>query len=88
MASRFVFTRAARQLTSAAAWPAPRFVCQRPVLAKARLFSVSAARECFRDSDVGKGDANWRIVKEKKFTEDHEWIELSADGKTGTTIPP
>jgi glycine cleavage system H lipoate-binding protein len=22
------------------------------------------------------------VVKEKKYTEDHEWIEASADGKT------
>ena len=22
------------------------------------------------------------VVKEKKYTEDHEWIEMSADGKT------
>jgi glycine cleavage system H protein len=25
-------------------------------------------------------------VKEKKYTEDHEWIEMSADGKTCTSI--
>jgi hypothetical protein len=28
--------------------------------------------------------ADWgRLVREKKYTEDHEWIELSQDGKTG-----
>lgn len=25
-----------------------------------------------------------RIVQEKKYTEEHEWIELSEDGKTGS----
>lgn len=31
-----------------------------------------------------------RTVYEKKYTKDHEWIELSDDGKTGTSIllPP
>lgn len=24
------------------------------------------------------------IVQEKKYTEEHEWIELSEDGKTGS----
>jgi len=28
--------------------------------------------------------ANSRSLKVKKYTEDHEWIELSEDGKTGT----
>ena len=23
------------------------------------------------------------LVQEKKYTEDHEWVELSEDGKTG-----
>ena len=23
------------------------------------------------------------VVQEKKYTEDHEWVELSEDGKTG-----
>lgn len=27
------------------------------------------------------------VVAEKKYTEDHEWIELSSDGKTGTLLP-
>lgn len=26
-------------------------------------------------------------MKEKQYTEDHEWIELSPDGKTGTLSP-
>ncbi|KAI8932147.1 hypothetical protein NX059_011030 [Plenodomus lindquistii] len=68
MASRTLFTRAARQLTAnVAKRPAP-FACARwtPVAQKQRLFSVSAA------------------LKEKKYTEDHEWIEMSADGKTCT----
>lgn len=26
---------------------------------------------------------NYRAVFVKKYTEDHEWIELDADGKTG-----
>jgi len=26
-------------------------------------------------------------VQEKKYTKDHEWIELSEDGKTGNTPP-
>lgn len=31
--------------------------------------------------------SDW-IVREKKYTEDHEWIELSEDGKTGMALPP
>jgi glycine cleavage system H protein len=27
-------------------------------------------------------------VREKKYTEDHEWVELSGDGKLGVYIPP
>lgn len=26
-------------------------------------------------------------VQEKRYTKDHEWIELSEDGKTGNTRP-
>ena len=29
-----------------------------------------------------------QIVREKKYTTDHEWIELSDDGATGTLHPP
>jgi glycine cleavage system H protein len=32
----------------------------------------------------GARGVNLLSVQEKKYTEDHEWIELSADGKTGT----
>ena len=28
-----------------------------------------------------------RIVQEKKYTEEHEWIELSEDGKIGNPTP-
>jgi hypothetical protein len=27
-------------------------------------------------------------VQEKKYSKDHEWIELSEDGKLGTCFPP
>jgi hypothetical protein len=37
----------------------------------------------FMCREVWSMSADWRTVKEKKYTEDHEWIELSADGKTG-----
>ena len=33
---------------------------------------------------VADGD----VVKEKKYTEDHEWIEMSADGKTCMSTLP
>ncbi len=29
-----------------------------------------------------------RIVNAKKYTEDHEWVEVSPDGKTGMDSPP
>jgi glycine cleavage system H lipoate-binding protein len=27
------------------------------------------------------------VVREKKYTEDHEWVELSGDGKIGMFSP-
>ncbi|CBX96466.1 similar to glycine cleavage system H protein [Plenodomus lingam JN3] len=69
MAARTCIVRAARQLSAnAAKRPAP-FVC-------ARWAQVSQQRQrLFSVSNA---------LKEKKYTEDHEWIEMSADGKTCT----
>ncbi|KAF1847134.1 uncharacterized protein K460DRAFT_279018 [Cucurbitaria berberidis CBS 394.84] len=68
MAARYSVARAARQLTSAAARKPSPFVCQ-------RWQQASQAQRLFSVSAA---------LKEKKYTEDHEWIEMSADGKTCT----
>ncbi|KAF2871543.1 glycine cleavage system H protein, mitochondrial precursor [Massariosphaeria phaeospora] len=72
MAARFSVARAARQLSSSAARrPSSRVTspCQRWQAA------APVERRLFSVSAA---------VKEKKYTEDHEWIELSPDGKTCT----
>ncbi|KAF1943763.1 hypothetical protein EJ02DRAFT_420973 [Clathrospora elynae] len=68
MATRSSVARAARQLTSAAARRPSPFVCQ-------RWAQASQKQRLFSVSAA---------LKEKKYTEDHEWIEMSADGKTCT----
>ncbi|KAF2466185.1 glycine cleavage system H protein, mitochondrial precursor [Lindgomyces ingoldianus] len=71
MAARLSVARTARQLTSSAVRRPPSFVpatCQ-------RWQQAPLERRLFSVSAA---------VKEKKYTEDHEWIELSSDGKTCT----
>ncbi|KAL6709087.1 glycine cleavage system H-protein subunit [Coniothyrium glycines] len=70
MAARTCFARAARQLTSPAAKrpSTSAFACQ-------RWTQAAQTQRLFSVSAA---------LKEKKYTEDHEWIELSADGKTCT----
>ncbi|KAF2651419.1 glycine cleavage system H protein, mitochondrial precursor [Lophiostoma macrostomum CBS 122681] len=71
MAARLSVARAARQLTSSAA--------RRPATA----YPVSCQRwqKAPIQSRLFTVSAQW---EEKKYTEDHEWVELSADGKTAT----
>ncbi|KAF2252336.1 hypothetical protein BU26DRAFT_539036 [Trematosphaeria pertusa] len=69
MAAHFSVARAARQLSSSAARRPSAFVCQR------------WQRPAIVERRLFSGSA---AVREKKYTEDHEWIELSADGKTCT----
>ncbi|KAH9877743.1 hypothetical protein J1614_002960 [Plenodomus biglobosus] len=68
MAARTSVVRAARQLTANAAKRPAPFVC-------ARWSQVAQTQRLFSVSAA---------LKEKKYTEDHEWIEMSADGKTCT----
>ncbi|KAH6875486.1 hypothetical protein J4E91_004512 [Alternaria rosae] len=68
MAARTSIARAARQFTSAAARRPSPFVCQRWQQATQKQRLFSVSA----------------ALKEKKYTEDHEWIEMSADGKTCT----
>ncbi|KAF2112985.1 glycine cleavage H-protein-domain-containing protein [Lophiotrema nucula] len=68
MAARYAAARAVRQLASAAPRRASPFVCQ-------RWQPAQIERRLFSVSSA---------LKEKKYTEDHEWIETSADGKTVT----
>ncbi|RYN42824.1 hypothetical protein AA0113_g5736 [Alternaria arborescens] len=68
MAARTSIARAARQFTSAAARRPSPFVCQRWQQAAPKQRLFSVSA----------------ALKEKKYTEDHEWIEMSADGKTCT----
>ncbi|EDU48862.1 GcvH Glycine cleavage system H protein lipoate-binding [Pyrenophora tritici-repentis] len=71
MAARISVARVARQFTSSAAARRPSaFVCQR--------WQQQQARPSQRLFSVSAA------LKEKKYTEDHEWIEMSADGKTCT----
>ncbi|KKY23528.1 putative glycine cleavage system h protein [Diplodia seriata] len=69
MAARSSIARAARQLTSAARAPRP-FVC--------RNAAPAWSKQSFRQFSASA--AIW----EKKYTQDHEWVELAADGKTFT----
>ncbi|KAF9700776.1 hypothetical protein EKO04_001736 [Ascochyta lentis] len=68
MASRYSVARAARQLTSAISKRPSPFACQ-------QWRQTAQMPRLFTVSAQ---------LKEKKYTEDHEWIELSADGKTCT----
>ncbi|KZM20991.1 glycine cleavage system H-protein subunit [Ascochyta rabiei] len=68
MASRYSVARAARQWTSAAAKRPSPFACQ-------QWRQTAQMPRLFTVSAQ---------LKEKKYTEDHEWIEMSADGKTCT----
>ncbi|KAI4960251.1 hypothetical protein J4E86_001873 [Alternaria arbusti] len=68
MAARTSIARAARLFTSAAARRPSPFVCQRWQQATQKPRLFSVSA----------------ALKEKKYTEDHEWIEMSADGKTCT----
>ncbi|KAF2627256.1 hypothetical protein BU25DRAFT_410872 [Macroventuria anomochaeta] len=68
MASRYSVARAARQLTSVAAKRPSAFACQ-------QWRQIAQTPRLFTVSAQ---------LKEKKYTEDHEWIEVSADGKTYT----
>ncbi|KAF1957727.1 hypothetical protein CC80DRAFT_409710 [Byssothecium circinans] len=70
MAARFSVARAARQLTSQAARRPSPFACQ-----KRWQRPQMVEKRLFTVSAA---------LKEKKYTEDHEWIELSEDGKTCT----
>lgn len=69
MAARSSIARAARQLTSAARAPRP-FAC--------RSAAPAWSKQSFRQFSASA--AIW----EKKYTQDHEWVELAADGKTFT----
>ncbi|OJD31157.1 glycine cleavage system h protein [Diplodia corticola] len=69
MAARFSIARSARQLTSAARAPRP-FVC--------RSAAPAWSKQSFRQFSASA--ATW----EKKYTQGHEWVELSDDGKTFT----
>ncbi|KAF2126327.1 hypothetical protein P153DRAFT_322039 [Dothidotthia symphoricarpi CBS 119687] len=68
MAARSSVARVARQFTSAAARRPSPFVCQR--------WQQSTQRQRLFSVSAA--------LKAKKYTEDHEWIEMSADGKTCT----
>ncbi|KAF2438941.1 hypothetical protein P171DRAFT_422429 [Karstenula rhodostoma CBS 690.94] len=68
MAARFSLARAARQLTSSAARSHAPLACQ--------WQSTSALQHRLFTVSAQ--------LKEKKYTEDHEWVEASADGKTFT----
>ncbi|KAF1352938.1 hypothetical protein EJ07DRAFT_183124 [Lizonia empirigonia] len=68
MASRYSVARAVRQFTSATAKRPNPFVCQ-------QWRQTAQMPRLFTVSAQ---------LKEKKYTEDHEWIEMSADGKTCT----
>ncbi|KAF1828871.1 hypothetical protein BDW02DRAFT_574506 [Decorospora gaudefroyi] len=71
MAARTSVARAVRQLSSTAAAarrPSP-FMCQRWAA------QASQQQRLFSVSAA---------LREKKYTEDHEWIEMSSDGKTCT----
>ncbi|PVH96333.1 glycine cleavage system H protein-like protein [Periconia macrospinosa] len=70
MASRLSAARAVRQLTSSATRRPSAFVCQRW-----QQRPQIVERRLFSVSAA---------IREKKYTEDHEWIELSEDGTTGT----
>ncbi|KAF4308375.1 Glycine cleavage H-protein [Botryosphaeria dothidea] len=70
MAARSSIARAARQLTSVAR-PARPFACRN---APAAPWS----KQSFRPFSASAA------VWEKKYTQDHEWVELAADGKTFT----
>ncbi|KAF2678578.1 hypothetical protein K458DRAFT_423020 [Lentithecium fluviatile CBS 122367] len=72
MAARFAVARAAHQLSSSAARKPSAFACQRWQRPAAMMV---VERRLFSGSAA---------VREKKYTEDHEWIEYSADGKTCT----
>ncbi|KAI9753176.1 MAG: hypothetical protein M4579_005291 [Chaenotheca gracillima] len=74
--------RAARpvfgQVSSKAAYGSicvPRQALARPRCSNSSMTSVSFQRKSFSVST---------IAQEKKYTKDHEWIELSTDGQTGT----
>ncbi|KAF2011388.1 hypothetical protein BU24DRAFT_279982 [Aaosphaeria arxii CBS 175.79] len=69
MASRFSVARAARQLTSSAIRrPFAPITCQRWQATPAQARLFTVTAPAL----------------EKKYTEDHEWIDISADGKTAT----
>ncbi|KAF2797351.1 hypothetical protein K505DRAFT_269669 [Melanomma pulvis-pyrius CBS 109.77] len=70
MAARLSAVRVARQLTSTAS-RRPSFLPS-PCTQRA---AVPLQRRLFTVSAA---------AKEKKYTEDHEWIDVSADGKTAT----
>ncbi|KAL5397340.1 hypothetical protein PMIN06_002691 [Paraphaeosphaeria minitans] len=68
MAARFSVARAARQLTSSATRR------QAPLACQWQKASIQQQRLFTVSAQL----------KEKQYTEDHEWIEASADGKTFT----
>ncbi|KAF2703526.1 hypothetical protein K504DRAFT_463579 [Pleomassaria siparia CBS 279.74] len=70
MAARFSAARVARQLTS--------FAVQRPSFFPSTCAHKTVAplqRRLFAESAA---------AKERQYTEDHEWIDISLDGKTAT----
>ncbi|PSN59464.1 glycine cleavage system H protein, mitochondrial precursor [Corynespora cassiicola Philippines] len=69
MAARLAVARAARQLTSSAS--------RRPAFA-------AATCQRWQHAPQHRLFAVSAPVREKKFTEDHEWIDVSPDGKTAT----
>ncbi|EOD44361.1 Glycine cleavage H-protein [Neofusicoccum parvum] len=70
MAARSSIARAARQLASPATRLPRPFVC--------RSAAAPWSKQSFRPFSASA--AIW----EKKYTQDHEWVELAADGKTFT----
>ncbi|KAF2453193.1 glycine cleavage H-protein-domain-containing protein [Lineolata rhizophorae] len=89
MAARVSIARAARSLASSAAPPrqlrSSGLLCcgngaawQRSAMRAAALEKTSLRQE------LRRGFAASATAREKKYTEDHEWIELEASGKIGT----
>ncbi|KAK8157417.1 glycine cleavage system H protein-like protein [Phyllosticta citrichinensis] len=76
MASRSSIVRAARQLSSCS-FARP----QRPVVA---CRAAAAAAASWKLSSSARPFSVSAAVRAKKYTEDHEWVELAADGKTFT----
>ncbi|KAH8722401.1 glycine cleavage H-protein-domain-containing protein [Phaeosphaeriaceae sp. PMI808] len=79
MAARSTVVRAAHQLTCATAWRPlymrPRWQPQLQLQLQSQSQSQSQTHRLF---------SAFAALKEKKYTEDHEWIEMSPDGKTCT----